>query len=258
MNPELSPEQRKLAAQQYSEALAVELRKPEPLPALFSLLANVEELRSYREQAVEEGAPPDELAAIDKSIDEILSAEVVGRKADGIAGTLHSWEDLAAQAKRAEEVAARHRKHWESRIEWLKDRTLNAMQTHGVTKIETAANRIRVQKNGSLAPLEVNPEAIPLEYIRATVTMSRVDLDGLPTVYADKMKYVSQEPDNARIRAALAQRVPCPECKGTGETYQGQTEGFIGQCPRCEGKRTIANNVIGARLLDRASHLRVE
>lgn len=57
-------------------------------------------------------------------------------------------------------------------------------------------------------------------------------------------------PDNTLIRAALAQRVPCPAGCHAGTTGDGAA------CPRCEGKGTVQRNIPGAKLLDRGGALK--
>lgn len=243
---------------QFEPPKSSNLKWARSLPALYNILANVDELRAYREQVVEDGALPDELAAIDKSIDDILSAEVVGKKADGICNTVHAWETLLAEAQALEMRATARRKHWEDRIAYLKERTLHAMQAHSVTRIETATNRLRVQNNGGIQPLETKLELLPGDLITTTLRMTRMayalacamwDIEEVSTV-------ISEEPNNTAIRAALSTPVVCPECDGERVHLGNVVDSSI--CPRCDGKGTIPATVAGARLLPRGTHLRLE
>lgn len=241
--------------------------QPYKLPPLRQILGNVDELRAHREQAVEEGAPPDELAAIDKAIDVILSAEVMGRKADGICATRQSWKDNAAQARAVKENAAAHEKYWNARADWLDDRTLSAMQTHGVTRIETATNRLRVQGNGGLQALDTDLDLLPEGVLDYTFTFTGEQLAFLrrlvagapqaeawliPGTLAAGSVGPAPTPNQTRIRAALAQKIQCPEC------YLRWNEHERSDCPRCNGSGSVPNCVPGARLLPRGVQLRVE
>ncbi len=131
--------------------------------------------------------------------------------------------------------------------------------------LETSTHRLRVQANGGQQPLEVAAANIPEDYLNQTVTLSFRDWEemgrwlgkyqgGLEIWHKviDKLFASAPVPDNAKIRAALAQRVPCPEC--TVLALQPKSA----ECPRCEGKGTVPRDVPGAKLLPRAQHLRVE
>lgn len=61
-----------------------------------------------------------------------------------------------------------------------------------------------------------------------------------------------------------AQRVPCPECKGAGNSESTAMDegGHITQewttCQRCQGKGNIQATIAGARLGERGVTLRIE
>lgn len=240
-----------------AQALQQELAKPEPLPPLRlrEIIPDFLALIQAREEAVEDGAPPDELKAIDAEINRYAVAQ--GKKIDGIASLYHAEDDaeIACDREIARITAARDRHR--ARKERIKAASLYAMQTNGVTKIETPLNRLRIQRNGGLAPLEVNEDTLPREYKVVRVAMRASDWDSIyPRHNAPPVLAAIAEPDNARIREALGCRIPCPECAGERVYLGPVVDGPI--CPRCHGQGTVQQIIPGTRLGERGQHLRVE
>ncbi len=227
----------------------------EPKLALYTIERELSELLDMRALAEEEGAPPAELEAIDKTIAEYFSREI--RKVDGICHALNTFaaaeETARKEAKRLNERAD----NLERQYERIKAATLRAMQDHGVRVLETPTNKLRVQANGGKEPLEVT--AAPDQYQDAIVKLPRLlwravlrEIPGLLLEEVGKNCRETLEPNGDRIRAALKQQVPCPEHDPYREV------GLSKPCARCEGRGTIPNTVPGAKLLPRGSHLRIE
>jgi hypothetical protein len=188
-----------------------------------------------------------------------VGAEIGGRKVDGIAATLRECEARAAIAAEEAKRLAKRAESWLARFQRIKASTLRAMQTHGVTKLETPTNRLRIQANGGKEPLDVYaPSELAPELLRGTLDISGSDYAALCAFLA-QFRAPSEllpvmpvfNPDNDAIRAALKGRVVCPECKGILDVSAG--------CKTCEnGSGTVPASVPGARLLPRGEHLRVE
>lgn len=288
-----------------AEALQKELATPEPLPplSLHRIETGLMELMEAREEAEADGLPPEALQPFDSEIRKYIAAHVA--EVDSTHASILACRAFAAENRQRKEHAAICEKRWAAREERIMADTIWAMQNarqkcreckgvgeiptgpegaardicivcHGegtilskIRVLETATNRLRIQKNGGLAPLDANIELLDDEYVDVTVTMTAAvwhealrivgeTKAGIPTLR------VAFEPDNARIRAALAQRVPCPECKGAGnrESTAMDEGGHITQewttCQHCEGNGNIQATVAGARLGDRGVNLRIE
>ena len=233
-----------------------------PTSSLYRILDELMELQALAE---EPDLTDEEREAIAKHIGEYLSAQVVGRKADGIAATVRECNARATIAAEEAKRLVKHAEEWMARADRIKASTLRAMQEHGVKVIETAGNRLRIQGNGGLQPLDVfAAQEVPVELRRVSLTMggdehvkffALVAKSGLSQEDKIRLLRVLEaahwEPDGSAIRDALrGARVQCPECKGVLDVNKG--------CERCAGVGTVAPEVPGARLLARGQHLRVE
>lgn len=252
-----------LTVAEHSAALARELAKPEPLPPmpLYRIAAELQELLELREDAEAQGALPEELAAIEERIKQYALAEV--KKVDGIAHAVSACnafaEECEKEAARLTAMAKRHR----NRLERIKAAALWAMQTLGIRRLDTPTNKLRVQANGGVEPLEVyDLSEVPRDLKQVTVTLPmRIWHEFQIAIAKGDYMYPGSvlppakvEVQQDAIRAELKKRVPCPECI----TSMGRRKDGPGPCPRCEGYGTVPASVPGARLLPRGSHLRVE
>jgi hypothetical protein len=222
--------------------------------SLYKIEETLQSLLDLRETAELEG---DAAAAeeIDKAIQEYCAAEV--KKVDSIAGAIHHYEAMQLQAKLESERLAFRAKAFQRIVERVKAHAKVAMEAHGVTKVWTAANTLRIQSNGGIEPLEVYDNiALPDSMKRVTVELPLVQWQAIEQAFEDDpgMTHVrrgSADPDRNAIREALRGRTVCPECKG------GEPTGEQERCPRCEARGTVPNTVPGARLLPRGTQLRV-
>ncbi len=201
-----------------AEALAIELRKPEPLPplSLHRIEDELMQLIQAREDAAAEGLMPEELKVFDAEIDRYVAAEV--RKVDGIAHAINGALAFAAEAQREADRLADRAKAWKARADRIKAATLYAMQMHGVRVLETSTNRLRVQANGGVAPLEVNAEVLSPEYLDVMVKMPVSEAIRL------ELTFNASWPSQERIREALKR----------GENVIGAKLGEWGVHLRCE------------------------
>lgn len=201
----------------------------------------------------------DALSAISTQIAAYVRAHAA--KVDGIAYTIREFNSRA-EVETAE--AARHSKRasgWKAKATRLKDYVLRFMQSAQppITRLEVAGNRLRVQANGGVVPLEITDAAlVPRDMCVYTLTCGYEQLQRIQEL-ADILEdprmraavdSARVEPDTAAIRAALSRRVICPACNGVLDVVNG--------CGKCANTGTVAGEVPGARLLERGAHLRVE
>lgn len=230
--------------------------------SLFEVEHGIQELMDMRDAAVDEGAPPDELAVIDQTIAEYFQKEV--RKVNGIAHAITTYEAAAQIAKDEVERIQAHARRLQGRADRIRENALKAMQAFGVKKLETPTHRLSVCGNGGIEPLDIGRDLLRPGYLLASVELDMEDWQaamdaileaGLVHIHTRMQSTMTNPiPYNAAIRQALKQRVTCPECKGIGADYNNWA---AIPCPRCEGKGTIPNTVPGAQLLPRGEHLRV-
>jgi hypothetical protein len=293
----MTPEERKESAAEFSGALA-----PEPLPplSLYKIDTELRELLEEREDVEAQGALPEEMKVIEDRINQYALAEV--KKVDGIATAVRACnafaEECEREAARLNTMAKRHR----SRLERIKASALWAMQNMRATcqqckgskvveagpkqigiggyvpcerckgegtiaapirRLDTPTNKLRVQANGGVEPLEVyDLGEVPRELKQVTVTLPmsmwhefQIAVAKKEIVYPGGVVPIGKvDVQQDAIRAELKKRVPCPACPPMikGDLDDGTP------CPRCEGTGTVPASVPGARLLPRSFHLRVE
>ena len=238
---------------------------------LYSIEAELQQLLDLRETVEEEGALPEELAAIHKQIQEYFAREV--KKVDGIAHAYRTYQNAAEQAKNEAQRILERAKVLQAQADRIKASALAAMQAHGITRLETPTNRLRIQANGGVQPLEIYDFAkVTLMYLKRTVTFDG-EMTGVlllilercagkiddPDARAAAAKIAEAfmkpgEADTERIREALKKFVPCPECHKDGIPSAKQ----LVECQRCGSRGAVPATVPGARLLERGFHLRVE
>lgn len=137
--------------------------------SLYQIERELDELLDLRDEAAGDGALPAELAAIDKQIAGYFSREV--RKVDGIAHAINTYLNMAEAADKEADRMKQRAIALEARANQIKHASLYAMQAHGITKLETPTNRLRVKKNGGKEPLYVDPERASDEYTDVTVKL---------------------------------------------------------------------------------------
>lgn len=243
------------------EVAAVEAaHRPAKVGSLYSILDELVELAAL---ADEPDLADDERLAVHEQIAKYVGAEIAGRKVDGIAATIRECKARAAVADEEAKRLAKRAASWLGRVDRIEASTLRAMQDHGVTKLETPTNRLRIQANGGKEPLDVYaPADVPESLCRFTLRLTGAErrlLAGAVGLVADKgvrdelvrlLFAPAPEPDGEAIRAALKSRTVCPACGGLDVKFNG--------CERCATAGFAPAEVPGARLLPRGVHLRVE
>lgn len=183
--------------------------------SLWTIEESLVELLSAREELIEALADPDqndpvgerpaELAEVEKALAEYVGREVA--KVDGIHGYLkYATATAAAARQEAREMAERARR-LEDNAARLKALCVDIMTAAGKKKLEgTAGRALRVQANGGLAPLVVDPAVLPAEYCDATIAVPANLLPAIREALGSyTVRVVSSAPANERIRAALAE-----------------------------------------------------
>lgn len=263
MSDELSPAERKELAGQLSASLAalpnVE-RTPEQLMRWLDLDQTIVELTAMHAEAEERISElwetdltgrwdlRDEALAerdtIAAEIQKYMQAEVA--KVDGIARFRHFLGRMVDGAKAEKERTAARHKSWESRKASLDGFIMSAMDTMQKTRVETAANRLRIQNN--LESVEVTDASqIGDEFVEVEVRMTLAAFKALDKEQIAFMKRGPQTFKLAAIGAAIKETVkqPCEKCGGKDSA----------DCVPCLG--TGKKRFPGARLV-RGRHLRCE
>lgn len=124
------------------------------IPRAVSLYHVESELIELMTMADNDDLTPEERVAVEAQIAEYITAEV--RKVDGVAAAVRICQRNAAIAKEEAERISKHAVAWEAREKRIKESALRAMVENDVTQLQTATNKLRVQGNGGLEPLEVD------------------------------------------------------------------------------------------------------
>jgi hypothetical protein len=191
--------------------------------ALYQIEQRLAELLELRNIAAEDG-DTEALEAIDKQFEEYFLREV--KKIDGICHALHAFEQAACAA----EIEATRMKNRANYLMAQRDRikaaTLKAMQDHGVRVLETPTNKLRVQANGGLEPMEVSGiEELPSELLTVIARVPEsvwVDVLEITEAFGDYATYsvlekasaiAKTEPNSEAIRQALKRGEEVPGAK---------------------------------------------
>jgi hypothetical protein len=230
------------------------------------------QLVDLREQAEAEG-DSEALKVIDQQLREYLTKEAA--KVTSYVGLIRSRELTAVACGIEIERLRRISIAAQNDVERLKANALAVMQQFGVRELKaTPGGGLRIQGNGGKGPLDVDALVIPdvmrkfvlpkvsqAEYNCLMAAIGSTTIEGARELYRAIVNHTTTEPDAERIREALAQRVPCPECKGQKTIPQKADEqGNVlrsSDCACCNGAGTIPNTVPGAKLLERGEHIRV-
>ena len=197
---------------------------PQSLPplSLYQIERELAELVDLRERMVYEGETPDAIAAVDAQIRAYFGAEQ--GKVDAVCRFVRFCEargqEAMIEAKRIIAIADR----WMNRVERVRESAKRAMDEHGVTKLETATNWLRVQANGGQEALEIDVPKVPARFKMLSVTLP-LDVwdriaedwkivegnDSIQGVIATSMSKVT--PSDPEIRAALKRGEEVPGVK---------------------------------------------
>jgi hypothetical protein len=185
----------------------------------MTLFALDESLSLLMESATEEAAGnngeiPEELrqAVLDY-------CEAFGEKVDKIANYIKSQEFQARNAKAEIDRLQSRQAVAENKVERLKGLLKYFMETRGLRNMKGRLNTISIRKNSQDSLVVDSVDKIPSEYWRVSITLPLLDLEELlrhlPEEHSlrarlapDGNGFLRREPDNTRLRSALASGSP--------------------------------------------------
>ena len=187
------------------------------LASEMTLFAIDESLSLLMESATEAAA--DKSGEIPEELQQALLdyCEAFGTKVDNIANYIKSQESEARNAKieidrlQARQTAA------EKKVERLKGLLKYFMDTRGLQNMKGRLNTISLRKNSQDSLVVESVDRIPSEYWRVSITMPVPDFEELlrhlPEEHVLRARLtpdgsVRREPDNTKLRSALASGVP--------------------------------------------------
>ena len=189
------------------------------LASEMTLFALDESLSLLMESATEAAA--DKSGEIPEELQQALLdyCEAFGTKVDNIANYIKAQESEARNAKieidrlQARQTAA------EKKVERLKGLLKYFMDTRGLQNMKGRLNTISLRKNSQDSLVVESVDRIPSEYWRVSITLPVPDLEELlrhlPEEHALRARLtpdgngsVRREPDNTKLRSALASGVP--------------------------------------------------
>jgi len=144
--------------------------------SLYNIEAELLNLMVARESLVNNDAElsdaeqKEAIKECDIAIREKISSELRLHKIDGIAYYLHEFSDRAESAKKASARAKAKEHAWAARREKLEKYVHDVMVMTGQTRLEGNTNTLKLAKNPPSVEI-VQPELVPIEYERITVTM---------------------------------------------------------------------------------------
>lgn len=245
-----------------------------PRESLYCIEDTLQQIQESRAAAEAEG-DSEALKVIDQIEREYLTKEAA--KVTSYVALIRSREDQAEACDREIERIAYLKKAALNDVARLKANALAAMQQFGVKELKaTPGGGLRRQGNGGLQALEIADHILADEWKNVTVTlpmdvwinMAMLARERWPATKSSARVEMaweqrSQNADTKRIREALRQRIPCPECKGVRQQlyyqpHEGQEdEQYFADCRRCKGEGTIPQTIPGVKLLERGEHIRV-
>ena len=170
--------------------------------SLYQIEDALQQLVDLREQAEAEG-DADALAVIDQQLREYLTQEA--RKVESYAHMIHHQGDLVEACNRQIERIKTIRDRAANFRDWLKANALAVMQAFGVRELATPTNKLKIQGNGGVQPLEVEwPKDSSGRYELLPIGDPRA---------ADKPVKVFVALDTDRIRNALKDGSTLPYAK---------------------------------------------
>jgi hypothetical protein len=200
-------------------ACQTQLPLSQTLASEMTLLALDESLFLLMESAAEmaaenNGVIPDELrqALLDYF-------EAFGTKVDNIANYIKSQESEVRNAKMEIDRLQSRLAAAENRVDRLKGLLKYFMETRSLRSMKGRLNTISLRKNSQDSLILDKPDAVPAEYWRVSITIGVPDLQELlnhlpeghslrARLVVDGNGSIRREPDNFKLRSALASGVP--------------------------------------------------
>jgi hypothetical protein len=145
--------------------------------------------------------------------------EAFGTKVDNIANYIKSQENEARNAKIEIDRLQSRVAAAENRVDRLKGLLKYFMETRNLRGMKGRLNSISLRKNSQDSLILDRPDALPVEYWRVSLTIGvpelRELLNHLPEDHPLRARFavddngsMKREPDNAKLRSALASGIP--------------------------------------------------
>jgi hypothetical protein len=146
--------------------------------------------------------------------------EAFGSKVDNIANYIKSQEFEARNARTEIDRLQSRQAAAENKVERLKGLLKYFMETHGLRNMKGRLNTIWLRKNSQDSLVVDSIDRIPSEYWRVSISLPHPELEELlrclPEEHCLRERlvpegndgYVKREPDNTKLRTALASGVP--------------------------------------------------
>ena len=192
---------------------------PQTLASEMTLLEIDESLSLLMESATEAAA--DNNGEVPEELRQALLdyCEAFGAKVDNIANYIKSQEFEARNAKTEIDRLQSRQAAAENKVERLKGLLKYFMESRSLRSMKGRLNTISLRKNSQDSLIMDSVDRIPAEYCRASITLSLPELEELlrhlphehglrPRLTPDSNGFVRREPDNAKLRSALATGVP--------------------------------------------------
>lgn len=210
------------------------------------------------------GSRAEALQRAQDAVLERIRAEVAARS-DGLRRAIVWYEKLAEDAKRVMQQS-------QGRAALIREYVKGEMQAASIKSIKTATGSLTVRGNGGLEPLVLDADELPEEYTKVTVMMPHavwLDVTGawqnefVTDLAAHPDLKIRTEPDNARIREALAKpcgnacesgKIPCDHKNAREDDVRcPDCDDGMTNCPACHGSGRFT--IPGARLDPRGQSL---
>jgi len=198
---------------------------PQTLAAEMTLFELDESLCLLMESATEMADNAGEIS------DELRQAlldycEAFGTKVDNIANYIKSQENEARNAKAEIERLQARQATADKKVDRLKVLVKYFMQSRNLRAMKGRLNTISLRKNSQDSLIVERPDTIPSEYWRVSITIGLPEweelLSYLPAQHplqvpltADGNEIVRRDPDNAKLRSALASGRQIPRCRAS-------------------------------------------
>jgi hypothetical protein len=192
---------------------------PQTLASEMTLLKLDESLSLLMESATEAAA--DNNGEIPEELQQALLdyCEAFGTKVDNIANYIKSQEFEARNAKTEIDRLQSRQAAAENKVERLKGLLKYFMESRGLRSMKGRLNTVSLRKNSQDSLIVDSVDRIPAEYCRVAITLALPELEELlshlPEAHSLRARLtpgsnelMRREPDNTKLRAALASGVP--------------------------------------------------
>jgi len=192
---------------------------PRTLASEMTLLEIDESLSLLMESATEAAA--DNNGEVPEELRQALLdyCEAFGAKVDNIANYIKSQEFEARNAKTEIDRLQSRQAAAENKVERLKGLLKYFMESRGLRSMKGRLNTVSLRKNSQDSLIVDSVDGIPAEYCRVAITLALPELEELlshlPEAHSLRSRLtpgsnelMRREPDNTKLRAALASGVP--------------------------------------------------